>query len=281
MTFLGTIFVYVLLFGSLLYWPVFMAVRRRWDFAAKRVFAVFLINVLLIAGYWSIMLGPWKARDANEMPFYGIILSNVFLIAVSIICSFRPTSSLSRFGKWTAVGLVTIETCLAIHVRFVIDWANEPVCHKNLMFALMSNEKENSDKELPNLNGNSRDSLALINPYGPEDSYVEDHYGYVPGLTEKDPGDLVLCYMTKPTRWIFHGYPQSRFKPKGWMVVPVAFEGHSPTAIYHGECSECLTTTEFRARLQKTLDFLRANNRPHWQTVVAEQTRFLDSIRNL
>jgi hypothetical protein len=68
------------------------------------------------------------------------------------------------------------------------------------------------------------------------------------------------------------------------MVVPLDFgndygNGESvERATLRGECSERLTLDEFRMRLRKTLDFLRENERPNWQTVVAEHQKFLESL---
>jgi hypothetical protein len=45
-----------------------------------------------------------------------------------------------------------------------------------------------------------------------------------------------------------------------------------------GELSERVSLDEFRSRLKRTIDFIRTNERPNWQTIVAEQTKFLDSI---
>jgi hypothetical protein len=93
-------------------------------------------------------------------------------------------------------------------------------------------------------------------------------------------------YMPKPTRYIWHDRPQTIFEDKRWMVVPLDLMD-SPGALatwierdmtYMGECSERLTLDEFRVRLKKTLDFLRQNERPNWQTVVAENEAFLKSI---
>jgi hypothetical protein len=42
--------------------------------------------------------------------------------------------------------------------------------------------------------------------------------------------------------------------------------------------SERVSADEFKARLKKTIDYIRAKQRPNWQTIVAEQTKFLESI---
>ena len=56
-------------------------------------------------------------------------------------------------------------------------------------------------------------------------------------------------------------------------------EGRPPSG--PGELSERVSLDEFRSRLRRTLDFVRTNERPHWQTVVAEHGKFLDSIEHV
>jgi hypothetical protein len=107
------------------------------------------------------------------------------------------------------------------------------------------------------------------------------NYRYVPGLREDDPGDLVLLYLDRLTRWTWHGPPPTILKAKAWIVVPVDFTmGFRPPS-GGGELSERVSLDEFRSRLRRTLDFVRTNERPHWQTIVAEHTKFLKSIEQV
>ena len=112
-------------------------------------------------------------------------------------------------------------------------------------------------------------------------------YNYVPGLQGDDPKDLVLLYFNKLTRWRSHVQDAPTvWTPKSWVVVPadpfaIAYGeiGTGPhQVIGYGEQSESLTTEQFTNRLIGTLNFLRTNNRPHWQTVVKEHTAFLQSL---
>jgi hypothetical protein len=48
-----------------------------------------------------------------------------------------------------------------------------------------------------------------------------------------------------------------------------------------GELSERVSLAEFRSRLQRTLDFVRTNERPNWQTIVAEHAKFLDAVEHV
>ncbi|MCC7474626.1 MAG: hypothetical protein IT425_04480 [Pirellulales bacterium] len=113
-------------------------------------------------------------------------------------------------------------------------------------------------------------------------------YQYIPGLQKGDPGDLVVMYLKTPTRWVHHAAgPSSRFEHAYWMVTPFDFTGVADPKIAppvrrdipaRGECSERLTDKEFAARLRKTLKYLQDNNRPNWQTVVAENEKLLSSL---
>jgi hypothetical protein len=43
--------------------------------------------------------------------------------------------------------------------------------------------------------------------------------------------------------------------------------------------SERVSLDEFRSTLKRTLDFIRTNERPNWQAVVAEHSKFLNSLQ--
>ena len=140
----------------------------------------------------------------------------------------------------------------------------------------------NSDTNaFPNATGHSADSLALIrDEMGGQMDWAQS-YRYVPGLHRDDPGDLILMYLVQPTRWTWHGPPPTVFTPKAWIVVPLDFTMSGPLAAGRGELSERVSLDMFRSRLRRTLDFIRTNERPSWQTVVAEHTRFLDCIEHV
>jgi hypothetical protein len=168
------------------------------------------------------------------------------------------------------------------YIRFLLDWSGQPVCHKNLMFACEGWTEAQETKAFPNINGIGRDSLVELHDQYPG-ANLEDRYGYVAGLYKGDPGDLVLMYVNQPTRWVWHGMPKTIFTKQAWIVVPVDFTmgmySERETKITGGgECSETLSSEQFRTRLQRTLDYVRTNNRPNWQIVVAEHTKFLESL---
>ena len=135
-------------------------------------------------------------------------------------------------------------------------------------------------KPFPNENGSSEASLATI-ANGLGDIKLAKDYQYIPGLREDDPGDLILLYFNRPTGWHWHGAPvPTIYSKKAWLIVPVDFCMHERSIKEKGELSERLSPEEFRVRLKRTLDFLRVNERPNWEFVVAEHTKLLDALGN-
>lgn len=168
--------------------------------------------------------------------------------------------------------------------QFFLDWDGKPFCHKQIFGAFMNwSEGNGSDinsraKPFPNVHGQGKESLAAIrDAFDGEMDWAND-YKYVPGLKQDDPGDLVLMYFDRPTRWITHVVPSSLLTETAWIIVPVDFTMSGRPLSGQGEMSERVSLDEFRARLKRTLDFVRKNKRPNWQTVVAEHTAFLDEL---
>lgn len=174
--------------------------------------------------------------------------------------------------------------------RLLHDWENVPLCHKQT-WALCTNWWDRKRvSELPNIDGRSAESLAeLSHEFGSDDvaQWIEK-YQYVPGLGRGDPGDLVLMYMKKPTRWRHHAAsPPSVFSERKWIVVPLDFAGTVGSDLVtpvkrnipdKSECAERVSLEEFKSRLRKTLKYLQDNDRPNWQTVLAENEAFLNSL---
>jgi hypothetical protein len=185
--------------------------------------------------------------------------------------------------KWIAAIHAVLIGGALIYYFIIIDHSAKPYCHKQFEMALTiwANDHGGGDSNIrtnvfPNINGNSEQSLRALDQTMAATAIWSQGYRYVPGLRENDPGDLVLFYLEQPTRWIWHGQPQTIFAEKKWLIVPVdfAFFGdRRPT--FSGEMSERLNPDQFKARLQKTLDFLRTNNRPNWQNVIAEHAKAL------
>jgi hypothetical protein len=192
-----------------------------------------------------------------------------------------------RVILWIAGTLAVLVGLALGYYNFILDWEGRPFCHKQITLAFVCSMHDpginfaNDPKPFPNVKGVGPDSLATIrdgmNGYM---DWAKD-YRYVPGLREDDPGDLVLMYFNRPTRWTWHGPPPTIFKEKAWIIVPVDFaEGMRPRS-GPGEESERVSLDEFRSRLRRTLDFIRTNERPNWQTIVAEHTKFLHSIEHV
>jgi hypothetical protein len=200
--------------------------------------------------------------------------------------------SLSRRGGIrgilaVVVGLLLLVVSIPATVYFLTDRQNEPLCHKLALIQFQNWLDREKTDALPNINGESAESINKLNHDFEKEEINQwnSRYQYVPGLRRGDPGDLVLMYMKQPTRYIWHSNPQSIFAEARWMVVPLDFCGGGigrgmldRQIPYRGENSERLSLEEFKNRLRKTLKFLQDDNRPHWQTVVAENEALLASL---
>lgn len=178
-------------------------------------------------------------------------------------------------------GVLVLLIGLAIGFYFIIlDWEGRPFCHKQIHIGIRTWMEDTITNAFPNVIGAGSASLiAISNSMGGDMKWTKN-YNYVPGLREGDPGELVLMYFAEPTRWTWHGSHPTIFKGKAWIVVPVDFTMSWPQRKISGELSERVSTDEFKTRLKRTLDFVRTNERPHWQAVVAEHKKFLDSIEH-
>jgi hypothetical protein len=104
-------------------------------------------------------------------------------------------------------------------------------------------------------------------------------YGYVPGLADNDPPDLVLMYLKQKTRRTWNGdHSATVFREKKWMVIGPDFLSHGGSGDDLPEGGWLEDNEGFKRRLQKTLDFLKKNDRPYWQAVVKEHSAFLKTI---
>jgi len=176
---------------------------------------------------------------------------------------------------------------LALGYYFLVapDLEGRPFCHKVVNLGFTMWKDGHNTNVFPNVHGIGRDSLAEIKEEMAGNMEWAGDYRYVPGLRADDPGDLVLMYFDRPTRWTLHvERPPTRFKERAWIVVPVDFTlGPRPSGRPEGpgEMSERISTEKFKRRLRETLDFVRTNDRPDWQVVVAEHTKFLESIEHV
>jgi len=159
------------------------------------------------------------------------------------------------------------------------DATGQPYCHKVVDTAIHNWQDVNNTKSFPNADGDSAKSLEEFTQYlGGEG--LSDRYMYVPGLARNDPGDLILMYLPAPTRWTWHGQKPSIFEEKAWLIVPVDMKFYgSRQNLSPGEFSERVPFTEFKRRLQATLQFVEAEQRPNWQAIVKQHAAFLEAIQ--
>jgi hypothetical protein len=197
--------------------------------------------------------------------------------------------STRRTILWIAGTIAVLVGSALGYYHFILDWEGRPMCHKQIMLSLLTvmhpsgGDITNDRQPFPNVKGLSQDSLATLNDAMAGHMAWTNDYRYIPGLREGDPPDLVLLYFNRPTRWNWHGSPPTVFKEKAWIIIPVDFGSGSdfrPNTGQIGECSERVSHDEFCRRLRGTLDFIRTNERPNWQTIVAEHEKFLNSIEH-
>lgn len=193
----------------------------------------------------------------------------------------RNTILRGRRWWWVLASTLTLLVIMPpVYYFLILDWQGRPYCHKQIMLGLrvwaQDNGMEARDGRnvFPNVRGLGKDSLKVIHEAMGGSVDWSQNYRYVPGLHEDDPRHLVLMYVAQPTRWTWHGSPPTIFTEKKWIVVPVDFN----SVLGPGECSERIKAEDFKKRLRETIEFVRTNARPNWQTVVAEHTKFLESI---
>ena len=164
---------------------------------------------------------------------------------------------------------------------FIIDWEGRPDCHRQIDGAMQQWMIENKTNVYPNIGGKSHQSLVPITEMvGGSKDWIAN-YNYVPGIRQDDPGDLVLLYVNRPTRWNWHGKHPTIFEKKAWILVPIESQMSERPGMEVGELSERVSLNEFRSRLKRTLDFVRPNERPYWQAVDVEHTKFQKSVESL
>ena len=178
--------------------------------------------------------------------------------------------------------LVAVGISCVLVVGFMLRFPPGPCpwCHKMFDAALEQWKMAHGNTHThPNINGEELPSIAEFAAYVKDPHLVSRDYGYIPGLRDGDPDDLILMYMRKKTRHTWHGDHSASIltKPK-WMVL-------GPQVINLDEIDQCpeggrlLSTDEFTDLIRKTLDFLKENDRPNWETVTKEHTVFLKSIK--
>ncbi len=180
----------------------------------------------------------------------------VLLLVLAVFCTVRALYSPRRMGP-------------------------HPLCNISLDFmswTMVEHPKEDNPP-YPNVKGSGRESLREITKYmAPKyaDRLLRD-YAYVPGLRPADPTDLVLLYLNRPTRYTWHGDTKALSRDPAWLTFSPCFDSPLDAPEWCPEDGRRLPPNEFRARLQRTLDFLKEEDRPHWQEVLQEHTAILES----
>jgi hypothetical protein len=195
-----------------------------------------------------------------------------------------------KIALWIATPFALLIAGGLLYFFVLLDWNAKPYCEKQITLAVRLWTHDQNPNLLPNVEGSSFHSMASMAEQLVTTNIVLRDYQYVPGLQQNDPGDLVLIYFNQPTHWRMHIRPEGRWKPKHWLVMPIAAleagvtrqaerVGHATHQVLgFGEQGELLSTEQFTNRLLAALDYLRTNNRPHWQAIVKEHTAFIDSL---
>jgi hypothetical protein len=193
----------------------------------------------------------------------------------------RTNSRIAKLaGIFTSL-LAIIAVGLLVRYYF-LHYFTDPLiyCQKVIDGALEQYCMVNRGKTYPNVEGDSRKSFHLLAAYMKGGDEWGRAYGYIPGLTQDDPPDLVLMYLKEKTRRTWNGDHSATIatQPK-WMVIGPEFFAANKNGQSLPEGGSLEETQDFKLRLQKTFDFLKANDRPFWTNVVREQTEFLNSIK--
>src|SRR5262249_52650876 len=106
----------------------------------------------------------------------------------------RHTMFSSRKSMWTAVLLALVISSPAFVYYVLFDHRSEPFCHKALMLGVLNYFEEEKTDILPNIDGHSAPSIAVLEKDLGDDPEWKQKYRYLPGLKKGDPGDLVLMY---------------------------------------------------------------------------------------
>jgi hypothetical protein len=186
-----------------------------------------------------------------------------------------------RSKKWTIVVLIV----LVISAAKIVFFPPGSKLTENRMLDAAFDEwmLENHTNAYPNIEGNDGKSLSLVLPLIAANlKILEDikselrDYVYLPGLHPDDPSDLVLLYVKVKSRKRWDDDFPTIFREQKWIVISPGFSlGNTG-----GVLNDWIDTPQFKARLEKTIEFLKENKRPYWQNVVEEQTKFLNSIRD-
>ena len=103
-----SIFYYLLAGAGLLFWPIYQLISRRWTFRAKRLLVVFLVTAIVLAGYASLLWGPWRARESFAPLFCMPIVNIVSLVISTALCFANPARPLPRILRWIVMAVFAL-----------------------------------------------------------------------------------------------------------------------------------------------------------------------------
>ena len=132
-------------------------------------------------------------------------------------------------SKQLAKGIGIMVALLSLATgTFLLLYPPDPLvyCQKVIDSAFEQWMSVNKTEIRPNVNGNGKDSLALIGVYmlGRYTEGVLRDYGYVPGLRNDDPKNLVMMYLKEKTRRHWNGdHSASILREPKWMVIGPGF----------------------------------------------------------
>jgi len=163
--------------------------------------------------------------------------------------------SIRRSTKYTLMALAAISLLVC---GFAVRFPRDPLylCQKILDGGLEQWKMEAGTNMWPNVDGDSAKSFAEIEKRylsPPDDHAYSLAYGYVPGLKDDDPPDLIFMYLKRMTRRTWNGdHSPSVFAPKKWMVFGPTFWNSADPNRTCPEGGELVDTAQLRRRFQRT-----------------------------
>jgi len=206
--------------------------------------------------------------DRRTPPWVVWVVFGLPLVALLAVFSAHRARRRARLRLFKSVNPVcTMCTSSAVQYYSSDDWfpvANSEVEAMSMMAAMDGTTNFTTMAAREDQYRHFKDHGVLSAEYNP--------FRYVQGLKKDDAPDLVVMYVKEMTHWPTKRFFNYEETPK-WVVM-----GPQVTSYWAYE-GGWVDTREFTRRLRKTLDFLRANERPHWQETVKEHGRFLQQVR--
>ena len=189
------------------------------------------------------------------------------LVALLVAVSIRTAMRKARHRSWaSAVPMCTKCTAMALQLCSD-DWfpvANSEIEAMSMMVACGGTSNFTTMAAHKDQERHFREHGVLSPEYNP--------FRYVQGLKPGDPEDLVVMYVKKMTHWRTKHLSSYEETPRWLVMGPQVHD-------YWGRSGGWVDSGEFIRRLGKTLEFLRANERPSWQQTVRDHGRFLQQVK--